>query len=227
MLIDPGIRTCGTPARVLIVDDHPTVREGLALRISRQTDLVVCGEVSDVPEAMEFVRDSIPDVAVVDITLKTGSGIDLIKHFKDVSRSIHVLGWSMHVDSLYAERVLRAGAEGYINKLEATDLVIGAIRHILTGKIYLSEPMSDQLLRRSIGGARQVLGATPVETLSDRELETYRLIGEGLSTKEVAQRMDTHLRTVETYLARIKRKFNFENRQQLVHAAAQWSIENQ
>jgi DNA-binding NarL/FixJ family response regulator len=227
MLIGAETQSFAPPATVLIVDDHPTVREGLALRISGLTDLVVCGEVSDVPEAMEFVSTTIPDIAVVDITLKTGSGIDLIKHFKEVRPSIHILGWSMHIDSLYAERVLRAGAEGYINKLEATEHIIEAIRHILTGKIYLSEPMADQLLRRSIGGARQTLGVTPVETLSDRELETYRLIGEGLSTREIAQRMDTHLRTVETFLARIKRKFNFENRQQLVHAAAQWSVENQ
>lgn len=225
-MIDTRNPTRTSPAKVLIVDDHPSVREGLSTRISGQADLEVCGEVSDGPEALEFVATTVPDVAIVDISLKTGSGIDLIKQLKEFNSNIHVLVWSMHVDSLYAERALRAGAEGYINKEQATEHVIEAIRQILSGKIYLSEPMADQLLRRSIGGARQALGTTPVERLSDRELETYRLIGEGLSTKEVAQRMATHLRTVETYLARTKKKFNFESRQQLVHAAAQWVLEN-
>ena len=175
---------------------------------------------------MEFIAKTIPDIAIVDITLKTSSGFDLIKQLKERSSSIRVLVWSMHVDTHYAERALRAGAEGYINKEQATDHVIEAIRQILAGKIYLSHQMADQLLRRSIGGTRQKVGTTPIESLSDRELETYRLIGEGLSTKEVAKRMATHLRTVETYLARTKKKFNFESRQQLVHAAAQWVLEN-
>jgi DNA-binding NarL/FixJ family response regulator len=223
---DAGIQTGTKPAKVLIVDDHPTVREGLAIRMSQLTDLEVCGEACDGAEAFELVGKTLPDVAIVDITLKTGSGIDLIKHLKELNPGIHVLVWSMHADSLYAERALRAGAEGYINKEQATDRVIEAVRQILSGKIYLSEPMADLLLRRSIGGARQTSGATPVERLSDRELETYQFIGEGLSTKEIARKMDTHVRTVETYLARIKKKLNFESRQQLVHAAAQWGLGN-
>ncbi len=223
-MIDAVLKTSAKPAKVLIVDGHPTVREGLAVRISSQTDLEVCGEASDGAEAIEFVGRTMPDIAVMDIALKTGGGIDLIKHLKEMNPSIHVMVWSMHADSVYAERVLRAGADGYINKDQATDHVIEAIRRVLTGRIYLSEPLADQLLRRSLVGIRPVLGATPVERLSDRELETYRLIGEGLSTKEVAIQMKTHLRTVETYLARIKRKFAFESRQQLVYAAAQWVL---
>jgi DNA-binding NarL/FixJ family response regulator len=213
-------------ATVLIIDDHPTMREGLVYRISRTTDLEVCGEASDGAEAIEFLVTTMPDVAIVDVTLKTGSGIDLVKQLKELNSSIRVLVWSMHVDSLYAERALRAGAEGYINKEQATDHVIEAIRQILQGKIYLSEPMADQLLRRSISGVRLAPGMAPVDRLSDRELETYRLIGQGLTTKEVAKKMNTHLRTVETYLARTKKKFNFESRQQLVHAAVQWVLEN-
>ena len=223
---DGRIEPSSRPASVLIVDDHPTVREGLAVRIRRETDLIVCGEFSDGRGALEFIGTTIPDVAVVDISLKTGSGIDLTKQLKETSSSIRVLVWSMHVDSLYAERALRAGADGYINKEQATANVVDAIRDVLAGKIYLSGQTADQLLRRSICMARQASGATPIERLSDRELETYRLIGEGLSTKEVAQKMDTHLRTVETYLARAKKKFHFESRQQLIHAAAQWVLEN-
>ena len=221
-----GMATGPQRSTVLIVDDHPTMREGLSIRISRVADMQVCGEVSDGVEALAFVAKTMPDVAIVDVTLKTGSGIDLVKQLKELTPSLRVLVWSMHVDSLYAERALRAGADGYINKEEATDHVIEPIRHVLAGKIYLSERMADQLLRRSITGARQPRGTTPVEMLSDRELETYRLIGEGLSTREVALKMNTHLRTVETYLARTKKKFHLESRQQLVHAAIQWVMES-
>lgn len=214
------------PARILIVDDHPAVREGLANRISRQADMEVCGEACDGPDAIALVVTSLPDVAIVDITLKTGSGIDLIKQLKDLNPSVRVLVWSMHVDSVYAERALRGGADGYINKEEATEHVIEAIREVLAGKLALNPSIVDQLMRRSIGGHPQSTGITPVELLSDRELETYRLIGEGLSTREISIRMNTHLRTVETYLARTKKKFNFVSRQQLIHAASQWVLEN-
>ena len=156
--METATATRTTPATVLIVDDHPTIREGLVYRLSRSSDLQVCGEVSDSAEAIEFLSTTTPDVAVVDITLKTGSGLDLLKYIKEHRPSIYVLVWSMHVDTLYAERALRAGAAGYINKEQATDHIVDAIRQVLTGKIYLSQQMADQLLRRSIGGCASGVG---------------------------------------------------------------------
>lgn len=225
-MIDAPLQTDAKPATVLIVDGQPAVREGLANRISHLSDLQVCGEAGDVESALAIVSHTIPDLAIVDIDLKGGSGIELIKLLKDANPALYVLVWSMQADTIYAERALRAGAEGYINKDQATDHVIRAIRHILGGRIYLNELLADQLLRRSLGRIGEIQSSTPIVSLSHRELETYRLIGEGLSTREVAHRMITHVRTVETYLARIKKKFHFENRQQLVHAAVQWTLEN-
>lgn len=225
-MTETATKPANSPAKVLIVDGQPAVREGLVVRISPLPDLEVCGEASDGVEALEFVKKSLPDVAIVEISLKSGSGIELIRHLKERHPALHVMVWSMHADSLYAERALRAGADGYINKDQATDHVIEAIRHVLSGRIYLSASLADLLLRRSLGRGRQSEGSTPVELLSDRELEAYLLIGEGLSTREVAQAMNSQLKTVETYLARIKRKLNLNNRQRLVHAAAQWALDN-
>ncbi len=225
-MLDTAIQTWVKPAKVLIIDHHPIFREGLTIQISRLTDLEVCGEADDGTDALQLVDTTRPDIVIVDSTLTSGNGIDLIKHFKERNPPIRVLVWSMHVDCRHAERALRAGAEGYINKSAAADQVIEAIRYVLAGRIYLSQPMADQLLRRFIGGVQQTQGTPPIERLSDRELETYRLIGEGLSTKEVAHKLATRLRTVETFLARIKKKFDLENRQQLVEAATQWVLEN-
>ena len=142
-------------AQVLIVDDHPAVREALALRISRQGDLEVCGEAADMGEALHLIADTDPDVAVVDISLKTGSGIDLIKRIKDRNNHVRILVWSMHSESLYAERALRAGALGYISKEQATDRIVEAIRQVLTGKVWLSESMAVRMLQRTVGAGRK------------------------------------------------------------------------
>ena len=214
------------PARILIVDPHPAAREGLAFRISRQTDLEVCGEASDGAEAIELVGTARPDAAVLEMTLKSGSGIELIKHLKELHPDLRVLVWSSYLETHYAERSLRAGAEGFVHKQQPTDQVLDALRKILAGKIALSEPIADQLLRRSIGGALHAQGTISVEKLSDRELETFRLIGEGFSTNDISRKLETHMRTIETYLARIKRKFQFQNRQQLVQAATQWVLKS-
>ena len=211
-------------ARALIVDDHPAVREALALRISRQPDMKVCGEAADMRDALRLIADSEPDVAVVDISLKTGSGIDLIKRIKDRSDRVRILVWSMHSESLYAERALRAGALGYVNKDQATDRIVEAIRRVLAGKVWLSEVMAERLLQRSVGGSGE--DRSPLDVLADRELEVFRLIGEGVKTAEIAERLHLSVKTVETYRDRIRQKLDLSDGTKLVHYATQWVLEN-
>jgi DNA-binding NarL/FixJ family response regulator len=213
-------------ARVLIVDDHPAVREGLAIRLTRQPGLEVCGEADDEGQALKLVATTDPDIVIVDISLKSGSGIDLIKRIRQRDDSIRMLVWSMHPDSLYAERAMRAGAMGYINKEQATDSIVEAIRQVLAGKIYLSEPISDRLLHRAVGGEPEALERSPVEALSDRELETLQFVGQGLDRHQMAQKMHVSPKTVETYLARIKDKLGLESGRQLVQFAIQWVLDN-
>jgi DNA-binding NarL/FixJ family response regulator len=211
--------------KVLIVDDHPAVREGLAIRICRQPDLEVCGEAADVAEALRLVAAANPDVAVIDISLRNGNGIDLIKRIRARDAAPRLLVWSMHPDALYAERALRAGALGYINKEEATDKIIDAIRRVLEGKVYLSDAMSERVLHRSVGQAGEQAGRSPVEDLSDRELEVVHLLGQGLDTRQVAQKMCVSLKTVETYRARIKDKLHLGSGTELIRWAMQWAAE--
>jgi DNA-binding NarL/FixJ family response regulator len=213
-------------ARVLIVDDHPAVREALALRIGRQPDLEVCGEAADLNDALRLVTDTRPDVAVVDISFKTGNGIDLIKRIKDRNDRIRILVWSMHSESLYAERALRAGALGYINKDQATDSIIGAIRRVLEGKVYLSEAMAERMLQRAVGGGRKEVTRSPLDVLADRELEVFRLIGEGVKTADIAERLHLSIKTIETYRDRIRQKLKLSDGTKLGHHAVQWMLEN-
>jgi DNA-binding NarL/FixJ family response regulator len=213
-------------ARVLIVDDHPAVREALAIRIGRQRDLEVCGEAADMGEALRLVAGTQPDVAVVDISLKTGNGLDLIQRIKDRNDRVRVLVWSMHSEALYAERALRAGALGYINKDQATDRIVEAIRRVLAGKVYLSEAMAERLLQRAVGGARDEVTRSPLDVLADRELEVFRLIGAGVKTAEIAERLHLSVKTVETYRDRIRQKLCLSDGTKLAHYATQWVLEN-
>ena len=213
-------------ARVLIVDDHPAVREGLALRIAQQPNLQVCGEAADVAEALKLVAATNPDVAVIDISLKSGNGIDLIKRIKARNQTVRMLVWSMHGESLYAERALRAGAMGYINKEQATSKIIEAITQVLADKIYLSEQASAQLLNRSVGHGGGDGSHSAVESLSDRELEVFELFGRGLDTQQVADHMHISSKTVDTYRGRIKEKLNLNTVTELVCQAVQWVLEN-
>ena len=214
-------------ARVLIVDDHPAVREALALRIGRQPDLEVCGEAADTIDALRLVAEILPDAAVVDISLKIGNGIDLIKRIKDRNDHVRILVWSMHSESLYAERALRAGALGYINKDQATDRIVEAIRRVLEGKVYLSEAMAERMLQRAVGGAREEVTRSPVDVLADRELEVFRLIGGGVKTAEIAERLHLSVKTVETYRDRIRQKLDLSDGTRLSHYATQWVLENE
>jgi len=214
-------------ARILIVDDHPAVREALASRIGRQPDLEVCGEAADMSEALRLVADTPPpDLAVVDISLKTSNGIDLIKRIKDRDDRVRMLVWSMHSEALYAERALRAGALGYINKDQATDKIVEAIRRVLEGKVYLSDAMAEKMLHRAVGGGREKATRSPLDELADRELEVFRLIGQGVKTAEIAERLHLSVKTVETYRDRIRQKLNLRDGTELAHYATQWLVEN-
>ncbi len=213
-------------ARVLIVDDHPAVREALAMRIGRQPDLEVCGEAADVSEALRLVADTQPDVAVVDISLKTGDGIDLIKRIKDRDDTVRMLVWSTHSESLYAERALRAGALGYVNKDQATDKIVEGIRRVLEGKVYLSEAMVQTMLQRTVGGEREEVTRSPLDALANRELEVFRLIGQGLKTAAIAERLHLSVKTIETYRDRIREKLDLSDGTELVHYATKWMLEN-
>jgi DNA-binding NarL/FixJ family response regulator len=213
-------------ARILIVDDHPAVREALASRIGRQPDLEVCGEAADLSEALRLVADTQPDLVVVDISLKTGSGIDLIKRIKDRNDNVGMLVWSMHSEALYAERALRAGALGYMNKDQATDKIVEAIRRVLEGKVYLSDPMAEKMLHRAVGGGREEVTRSPLDALADRELEVFHLIGQGVKTAEIAERLHLSVKTVETYRDRIRQKLDLTDGTELAHYATQWVLEN-
>lgn len=212
--------------KILIVDDHPVVREGLALRIGQQPDLAVCGEAADVAEALRLVAGNPPDVAVVDISLKTGSGLDLIKRLKAHDNSIRILVWSMYGENLYAERAFRAGALGYITKEQATDQIIEAIRRVAEGKFYLSEFLADRVLKRSLGQGHTLPEGPSVDKLSDRELEVFQFMGHGLTTEQIAEKMRVSPKTVETYRARIKDKLGVDNFTELIQQATQWVLEN-
>jgi DNA-binding NarL/FixJ family response regulator len=207
------------PAKVLIVDDHPVVREGLAMLIARQPDLEVCGEAADVSEAVRMAAATNPDVAVVDIGLQTGNGLDLIRRLIARDSELRILVWSMFGERLYAERSLRAGALGYITKEQATDQIIDAIRKVREGNVYLSAAMAERLLKGAVGPSK---GRSSMERLSNRELEVFRLMGNGKDTKEVADIMHVSVKTVETYQGRIKEKLNVRTVRELAQQAAQW-----
>lgn len=212
-------------ARILIVDDHPAVREALAARIGRYSDLEVCGEAVDMGEALRLVRSTRPDVAVIDISLQKGNGLDLIKQIVFRTNSVRILVWSTHSETLYAERVLRAGGLGYIQKDQATDKIIEGIRRVLDGKVYLSDAMAEKLLQRSIGAGRKDNAFSPLDVLADRELEVFQMIGHGMKTAEIAKQLFLSVKTVETYRDRIRKKLNLGDGTQLTLAAVQWVLE--
>jgi DNA-binding NarL/FixJ family response regulator len=212
-------------ARVLIVDDHPAVREALAARIGRQPDLEVCGEADDMGQALQLLAETQPDAAIIDIGLKTGSGIDLIKRIRDRNDRVRIVVWSMHGESLYGERALRAGALGYVNKDQATEKIVEAIRQVRAGKVYVSDGLAERMLRRAVGSGPGTIARAPVEALADRELEVFRLIGEGMKTADIAKRLRLSVKTVETYRDRIRQKLDLSNGTKLAHFATQWVLE--
>jgi DNA-binding NarL/FixJ family response regulator len=206
---------------VLIVDDHPIVRQGLAQMINQESDLMVCGEAEDVPHALAAIAALSPDLVLVDLALKGGNGLDLIKTMRAQQYTLPVLVVSMHDESLYVERVLRAGARGYIMKQEATDTMMHAIRRVLQGEIYVSDKMMTKLLGRFVLDAANA-GASPLERLSNRELEVFRLIGEGQGTRHIAEALHVSIKTVEAHRAHIKEKLQFQDTGALIRYAMQW-----
>ena len=210
-------------SKVFVVDDHPIVRQGLALMINREFDLSVCGEAEDARTAMQSVTTAKPDILVVDISLNGPDGLDLLKNIRMRYPSLPVLILSMHDESVYAERALRAGAQGYIMKQEATEKVLVALRRILSNEIYVSERIANRMLQRYIGNP-SAGGPSSIADLTDRELEVFRLIGEGHSTRKIAEDLHISVKTVESYQAHIKEKLSLRSGRELVQHAIQWNI---
>lgn len=208
--------------RVFLVDDHPPMRRGLALLIGQEPDLVVCGEAEDLGSAIDGIRDSKPEVVVVDLTLKDSSGLELIKSLKTRDPKLKVLVLSMHDENIFAERALRAGAKGYIMKEETTEGIVRAIHTVLAGEVYLSPRMSSKILRR-VTGERTPYKDSELAGLSDRELEVFQRIGQGLTTRQIAEKLHLSIKTVESYREQLKNKLGLENASQLVQAAVKWA----
>jgi DNA-binding NarL/FixJ family response regulator len=207
--------------RVLIVDDHPMTRAGLVHLITHQSDLVVCAEAENAADALDAVEASEPDLVLADITLPGKSGLELIKDIKAIRPGLPILVLSMHDESLYAERVLRAGARGYITKHEGGEKLTQAIRHVLSGRIYVSEKMSAQILETFSGGQAASVRSS-IAQLSDREFEVFELLGEGLSAREIAGRLHLSTKTVDVHRANIKAKLSIKTTSELISYAARW-----
>jgi DNA-binding NarL/FixJ family response regulator len=208
---------------VLVVDDHPLMRQGLALLINQQQDMQVCGEAEEAQAAMQAIAHLRPDIMILDISLSGPDGIELLKNIRATDPDLPVLVLSMHDEAIYAERALRARANGYIMKQEATEKVLVAVRRILSGEVYLSERMSNKMLQQYIGGAPNMIESR-IASLSDRELEVFRRIGEGRATREIAEELHLSVKTVETYQAHIKDKLALRSGRELIQHAIQWKI---
>jgi DNA-binding NarL/FixJ family response regulator len=208
--------------RVLLVDDHPLVRERLAELINREPDLIACGEAEDRHHAIEAVQATRPGLVIIDLTLKHSDGLELIKDIHCRWPNLLMLVVSMHDESLYAERAIRAGARGYITKQEAVRDILRAIRHVLAGQIYLNETIATQILGRLTSSARSI-AVSPADLLADRELQVFELTGRGLNTRQIAQRLHVAAKTVETYRHRIREKLKLHHPAELLQAAIAWT----
>ena len=217
-------KSTGTKTRVLLVEDHPIVRHGLMMLINDESDLSVCGEAESVKDAVEQVKKTKPDVVVVDIALSDGSGLDLIKELHAADPDLPILAVSMHDESIYAERALRAGAKGYIMKKAAMDSLLVAIRRVLDGEIYLSDAMSARLLKKLMNPGD--IASSPIDSLTDREFQVFRLIAEGVGPSEIANRLQLSVKTIETHREHIKEKLGLKSGTELTRFSLQWSMEN-
>jgi len=208
---------------VFVVDDHPIVRQGLTLLINRESDLAVCGEAEEMHSALRSIQAVKPDILIVDISLNGPDGLELLKNIRITSPRLPVLILSMHDESIYAERALRAGANGYIMKQEATEKVLVALRRILSGEIYVSDRIANSMLRHYVRGVNASEHSS-VSDLTDRELEVFRLIGEGQGTRQIAEALHLSVKTVESYQAHIKEKLSLRSARELVQHAVQWNV---
>lgn len=207
--------------KILIVDDHPLMRKGLAMTIDEEPDFHVEAQVDSAEEALRVIEDVDFELAIVDISLPGMNGLELVKHLQAVKPDLPVLIVSRHDEALYAERALRAGARGYVMKIEASDTIVEAIRRALKGGIYVSDEINDRLLMSMATGG-SLASQSPMELLSDRELEVFELTGNGLSTRDIAERLHLSIKTVESYRARIKTKLNLDSAAELMQHAVRW-----
>ena len=225
------MKTKNKPCKILIVDDHPLIRVGLTALLSRQSDLEVCGEAIDADEAIAQVARLHPDLLILDISLRSGTGLDVIKRLRQGQggnghpNDAKILVHSMYEDSLYAERVLQAGAMGFVNKAEVPDVLLSAIRRILSGKVYLSPAMTERLLDRAVGHRPQV-GIDATEQFTDRELQIFKMIDEAYSTQQIAKALFLSVSTVESHRANIKLKLGVKSAPELNQRAVQRVLEN-
>jgi DNA-binding NarL/FixJ family response regulator len=207
--------------KILLVDDHPLVREWLANLINQELQFEVCGEAGSVRQALQLIAATRPAIVIVDITLEGGSGIELIKDIKAAHPGVATIVLSMHDETLYAERTLRAGARGYIMKREATDKILDAIKAVLEGKMYFSHAVNALLAQKLAQGATN-MDESPVAGLSDRELEVFEMLGRGLNTRQISDQLNLSFKTVQAYCARIKEKLNLANINELIAHAVRW-----
>jgi len=212
--------TTNDHATIVLVDDHPMVRERLAEVINREPDLSVCGEAEDRGGALEVIERVKPRLVIVDLTLKRSNGLDLIKDLRVMHPALLILVLSMQDENLYAERVIRAGAHGYITKQEATRKILDAIRQVMAGKVFLSEEISAEILSRMLGKSRGAMRS--LDVLSDRELQVFGLVGEGFGTRQIAEQLGLDVKTVETYRTRIKEKLELKDASELLRQAIAW-----
>lgn len=207
--------------RIYIVDDHPLVRQGLSQIVASEADMEICGEAEDSPAAIRGVGEANPDAIIVDISLKGANGLELIKNLKAIHEDIPILVFSMHDETIYAQRALRAGAKAYVMKKESPSKVVDAIRKIIQGEIYVSPSVADQVLHQIVNGPGNV-STSPVDRLTDRELEVVQLIGRGLSSREVAESLHLSVKTIESHRAHVKEKLSLRNATELVQFSVQW-----
>ena len=211
-------------AKILIVDDHPLVRAGFAQLIGDCPDLEVCGEAGDMAEALQQIERETPDLAIIDLSLAGGSGLDLIERVRARDRNILMLVASMHDETLYAERVLAAGARGFINKQEAQASIISAIRRVLGGKVYLSEAMTERALNGMVDAPTE---KRDIDSLSNRELQVFELIGQGVPVSQIASQLNLSVKTIETHQAKIKKKLALSSAHELNQRAIRWVMDQQ
>lgn len=210
-----------TRRRVLLVDDHPMMRAGLAHLIERQPDLTVCGEAANPAEALKALPNARPDIILADLTMPGRSGLEFVKDLLATSPSLAVLVVSMHDEAVYAERALRAGARGYIMKEAGGEAVVAAIRQILSGQIYVSPAMSARILE-NLSGKKPRGSSSPIEKLSDREFEVFQLIGQGKSTRDIAEQLHLSPKTVDVHRSHIKEKLDLKDATALIRHAVRW-----